>query len=54
MMSVPHRYDLAMKSCEISEINMFNRKLKKHKLIDNRQVIEVNTDRELLCSYLAY
>ena len=26
---------------------MFNRKLKKHKIIDNLRVIDVNTDREV-------
>ena len=46
-MSVPHRYDFEIQLCVNSEIKVFYRKLKKHKIIDNLWVIEVGTEREL-------
>ena len=48
MMSVPHRYDLAMESCVNNEIKVFDKKLKKcNNSTDNIWAIEVNTDREV-------
>ena len=46
--SVPYRHDLAPNSCVNLEVEVYNRKLKKHlKVFDNTCVLKVDTDRDL-------
>ena len=48
VMSVPYRHDLEANSCVNQEVNVYNRKLKKHlKPFDNAWVIDVDTDWDI-------
>jgi hypothetical protein len=47
-MSVPYRHDLEANSCVNQEVNVYNRKVKKHlKPFDNACVVDVDTDWDL-------
>jgi hypothetical protein len=48
VMNIPYRHDLEANSCVNQEMDVYNRKLKKHlKPFDNACVVDVDTDRDL-------
>ena len=52
VISVPHRYDLDLKSCVNEEVKVYNRKLKKClKTCENTVILEIDSNRDLFTKH---